>query len=713
MKSSNILLLILNEIFKALFIKKVYHFNMKHSLEKLFIYDHLFLKFFTFGIISIVILISSFIELNTILAEEKDEKSTIFLAYDLDIFNDERDLLASKDIILQISNYFLLDKSKTVVLQGYGQTNFNSITLSSENLNKKVDDFINTMKRNSNLESSNHYLAISNGYTKIAENINISDSEFYLISPIRIDNLDEPTQIKLNNLSELYSNSGIKLNIMALPSSLVADREAFSKVSSNTEGIFIDFGTNKSYTDFIQIFLSNPKLFVETNLDSKPLSNFINIPPTVEKLKIGIYRQDIKTKISLINPNGTELKEGLDFNFWELDKILFLDINSPDSGTWTIITNGETGKFEIYTDIYNPLELKTIGGKIYPVSSEILLEVGVYLDSVLSNISDSELQVRIKDYKGIESIQIMNDLGEKGDKIPLDGIYSTILSSIDQQSIIDIEYTLQWKNLSTPIEHKDHIKIENYPEISIIKIKDVEAKVGEEFLIASFETNVNSYPYLVGIDELNLKIIDKKEYQKVSIKPIKLNETDESYMFDIYLEIQDKINEIISLDLYLETNYLEKNYSTPTIKIKSKINTNLMYILGLRYYYSIIFGIILILLSLSILNYFRRVSISGFLTDLDNNIIVDFSNIKRPILEKIIYPKRVNFKNIIQLPYNGGFFQFDKNQTFIVINLLKNDPSIRINSQPATGKVKITNNEWIGSTGKQVRFAKEVPYISI
>ena len=194
----------------------------------------------------------------------------------------------------------------------------------------------------------------------------------------------------------------------------------------------------------------------------------------------------------------------------KLDKILFLDIISPDSGTWTIITTGQSGKFEVYTDVYNPLELKTFGEKIYPVSSEILLEVGVYLENTLSNISDAELQVRIKDFKGTETIQIMNDIGEKGDKTSFDGIYTAILPSVSEQSIIDIDYTLKWKDLSTTVEQKDQIKVENYPEISITKINDVSGKVGEGFLILSFETQVNSYPYLVGVEELNISLIDKK-----------------------------------------------------------------------------------------------------------------------------------------------------------------------------------------------------------
>lgn len=686
---------------------------MKHSLKKIFTYDLLFSKFLNYGIFSILMILISFVSLNDLYAEENDEKSTVFLAYDINALNDDKDLSTSKDILLQISNYFLLDSTKIVVLQGYGQTNFNPITLSRENLIKEIDSFFNTMISKNNLDASNHYIAISDGFTKIAENINISDSELFLISPIKIKNLDESTQIKLDNLSELYSTSGIELNIMALPSSQAADREAFRKVSSNTDGKFIDFGTNKSYTDFIQLFLKNPKLFVETNLDSKPLSNFLNISPTVEKFKIGIYRQDLETNISLISPDGTELKEGLDFNFWELDKILFLDIISPDSGTWTIITTGKSGKFEVYTDVYNPLELKTFGEKIYPVSSEILLEVGVYLETTLSNISDAELQIRIKDFKGTETIQIMNDMGEKGDKTPFDGIYTTILPSVSEQSILDIEYSLQWKDLSTPVEQKDQIKIENYPEISITNINDVSGKVGEEFLILSFETQVNSYPYLVEVDELNISLKDKNDSQNLIIKPLKLKDTEKSYLFEIYFDTQKKIDEVISLDLYLETTYLEKKFRTPTIKINSQINTNFLYILGLRYYYSIIFLIIFISILLVILNYFRKVSISGFLTDIDKNIIVDFSNIKRPVLEKIIHPKRINFNHIINLPYNGGFFQFDNNQTFIIINPVKNDPSIRINSQPAIGKIKITNNEWIGSAGKQVRFVKEIPYINI
>ena len=49
----------------------------------------------------------------------------------------------------------------------------------------------------------------------------------------------------------------------------------------------------------------------------------------------------------------------------------------------------------------------------------------------------------------------------------------------------------------------------------------------------------------------------------------------------------------------------------------------------------------------------------------------------------------------------------------MLVNKLQEDPNIRINSVPITERISITNNQWIGSMGKQVRFSKEIPYIKL
>ncbi|MQF97662.1 MAG: hypothetical protein FI682_05370 [SAR202 cluster bacterium] len=683
---------------------------MDNSLKIFINYYDILKKVFFLGFVSVTLLFC-ILNIKTIFADENTDK-TIFIAFDSYTLNDEEDFRTSREVIYQIANYYSLKDDTSVMLQSYGTTNGNPIKINKENIKISIDDYLSNVNSESDNLISNHYLAISDGFTQIAENVNVSNSEFYLISPLNI-NIDESSETKLNNLSELYSTSEIKLNIMALPSSLVNNRDFFSQISQKTKGYFIDFGTNKAYTYFIKLFLNDPILFVDTNLDSKPLSNFINVPPTVNKLRIGIYREDIETKVSLINPDGNELIENSDYNFWELDKIIFLDINKPQSGTWTIITNGSTGKYEIYTDTSNPLELKTFGDKIYPVNSEILLEVGAYFENSLMNISDAELQVRVRDFKGTETIQIMNDIGQKGDKVAFDGIYSAILASMSEQSVVDLEYTLQWKNLTTPVKHNDQIKIEYYPELNVTSISNAAGKVNQDFIIAKFQTSVNSYPFLVGIDEIDLITDKSKNYLEYRLDPVKIKDTHKSYEFNIIASSSTKIKEEISLQIIMNTTYLDQDHQTPSVNISVQLDTNFLYIFGLRYYYWLIIILAILILAIFMVNYFRRANIYGFMIDVENNVIVDFSEIKRNPIEKMIHPKRISFKNIKQLPYNGGYFEFFENEVYINVIFIEGDPSIRINSVPVTDRELISDGQWIGSSGKQVRFNKNIPYMKI
>ena len=684
---------------------------MNNSLKIYINYYDILSKIFFLGLAFFAIL---FYILNTsqIFAEEETD-TTIFIAYDTDNLNDNEDYKTSKDIILQIANYYSIKENVSVIIQSYGSMNGEALKIDEENVNLSIEEFLFRIDKKLDSDNPNHYLAISDGFTQIAENKNVSNSKFYLISPLKTGTLEDSANIKLNNLADLYQSSEITLNVMSMPSSLAENREFFSKISAQTNGDFIDFGSNKSFTDFIKIFLDEPILLVDTNLDSKPLSNFINVAPTVEKLRIGIYRQDIETKISLITPSGTELEENSDYNFWELDKIVFLDINNPDSGTWTIITNGSLGKYEIYTDSSNPLELRTYGEKFYPINSEIILEVGAYIDNELLNISDAELQVRIRDFEGIETIQIMSDIGQKGDRVASDGIYTAKLPSISKQSVVDIEYILQWKNLSTPVIKKDQIKIEYYPEIKITEINDLSGKSNQEIKVLKLQTSVNTYPFLVTPEEIKLSLDESINHIKFRVEPLKIPDSDKSYEFNVYALSEIKTKDETSIEINLSTIFLDQQYTSEPILISITTNTNFLYIFGLRYYYWFLILIAVVIISILVLNFTRRAKIYGFMTDVDNNIIVDFSQIKRNSILKMIHPKRIYFKNISELPYQGGFFEFFENEIFINVIPSEKDPSIRLNSVPITGRHSISDGKWIGSTGKQVRFMKEIPYMNI
>ncbi|MFL2649105.1 MAG: hypothetical protein ACJ0J2_04410 [Dehalococcoidia bacterium] len=59
----------------------------------------------------------------------------------------------------------------------------------------------------------------------------------------------------------------------------------------------------------------------------------------------------------------------------------------------------------------------------------------------------------------------------------------------------------------------DQIKVEYYPELNVTSISNAAGKViDQEFVIGKFETSVNSYPFLVGLDEIDLITDNSKNY---------------------------------------------------------------------------------------------------------------------------------------------------------------------------------------------------------
>lgn len=688
---------------------------MNHNIQKVLSYLGTFSK--SLGAYAIILLLSFVLLIsfeNNLFADDTPLVDKIsFIAFDVN-HEDEIDFSYSKDVLTQIVKFHLLESNQSIVIQPYGKKSYPSIEINKNEVDIQLNNFFKNLPDESEEITSNHYLVISEGFTKIAEIADTSKSNFYLISNLNLSDSEDSSVTKLNNLSDLYLSSKIKLNVMSLPSSNSSDRDLFQSFSINTNGYFVDFDSSSSdsFVKFLKIFMDQPKSISQTNLSSKPLTNFLNIPPTVSKIRLGIYRENLDINIVLIDPSGIEIKPDEYLNFWDLEKILFLDMTNPQSGTWTIITTGDTGRLEILTDTQNPLRLETYGQKVFAVDNEIVLEVGAYIDNKMINIPDAEMQVRIRDNNGSETIQIMNDIGQKNDKESSDGIYTAKLPSISEQSIIDVEYTLQWKNLSTPVIKNDQIKIEFFPDLDITKIIDLSGKNKKEFLVTSFETKVNNYPFLVGLDEIKYILSSDNDYS-FRIDPVQLKDTDKSYIFNIYMSSDEKIEESIFIDLNLSTTYLEEPYVSMSKKIQINVNTKFLYIFGFRYYYLIfIFGVISVI-SLFVLNYIRQTKITGFLTDVQNNIIVDFSTISRNPIEKFIYPKRINFSTIKQLPYSGGFFEFAGDEVYMEIDPIKDDPSIRINSIPANGKNDITKGQWIGSSGKQVRFKKTVPYLEI
>ena len=139
---------------------------------------------------------------------------TIFLAFDINYKNQE-ELETSKDIINQILKYYSKESNTELVFQPYGSKSYDPQVINLENHESVVSEFFNNNIKESDDLFSNHYLIISEAFTKIAENTDTTNSELFIISNLRINKSEDSSQIKLSNLSDLYLSSGIKFNVMS------------------------------------------------------------------------------------------------------------------------------------------------------------------------------------------------------------------------------------------------------------------------------------------------------------------------------------------------------------------------------------------------------------------------------------------------------------------------------------------------------------------
>ena len=243
----------------------------------------------SFLLLCIILLFSNSEE--KIFALDMSKNENIVIAVDKVSLNDPIEFSITQDLLHHIVNVYVNDKNnKSIEIIGYGELVYKTISIDkSKDIHSQIQLFLDELYKINHRGSSNHYLSLSEGFTFFAENSTINNSSFYLISPLNL-NLDiESVETKLLNLSELYQSSGIQVNIMSLPSSTVSNREFFRNITNSTNGTMIDFGSEDSFIYFAKLFMAKPVELVNAILTPKPLSNFINVPPTSEKLIIGKF----------------------------------------------------------------------------------------------------------------------------------------------------------------------------------------------------------------------------------------------------------------------------------------------------------------------------------------------------------------------------------------------------------------------------------------
>ena len=106
---------------------------------------------------------------------------------------------------------------------------------------------------------------------------------------------------------------------------------------------------------------------------------------------------------------------------------------------------------------------------------------------------------------------------------------------------------------------------------------------------------------------------------------------------------------------------------------------------------------------------FRQPDPRGVLIDSNGELIVDFSNLKRKLWRKMIYPNIVFSSELNNLAIENIKFLFSTdNSNYLIFDSETSSLGLRINSKPARMKNLLTEDTSIGMGGKLYYFSPTV-----
>ena len=105
----------------------------------------------------------------------------------------------------------------------------------------------------------------------------------------------------------------------------------------------------------------------------------------------------------------------------------------------------------------------------------------------------------------------------------------------------------------------------------------------------------------------------------------------------------------------------------------------------------------------------RKNSPYGYLIDDQGKILVNFYNLDRSQINKIISKDFVSTSELKSIALNSGGFKFIPNVVELRLTENREDISVRVNGKPAPTNIKLSSRNQVGVGGKLFSFYKRLP----
>lgn len=534
-------------------------------------------------------------------------------------------------------------------------------------------------------------------------------SRVFMITPGRILGESESTGARFDSVGDLYASEGWSVDVASLLTTESALRDLISHLPTSSGGNYFDLGQPAGLQSLL-FEASNVELdtVIDAELNGSELTSTFEIAPSTELAKVAFLRFNPQTTVSLFRPNGTQVTSDLNnVEIIQSPNVIIYSITEPTPGSWTAKGEGDRGKLVTGVDARTPLSVQLIDQPPLPLFEPGILTAASMLNGAPVAVPGTLINATVRQADGFTNVYQMNDEGIAGDVTAGDGVFTVRLPSPEIQGINDVSLTMNWIDLNSELTGSGSFKTEQFPTVRVTRMFDVNVHEGDEANLATIETFVGDFPYLVSPEEFDVRIVSVGGETAGTVQLRSEPEPGMGFAFDVIGLLPASGD--YSVSVALNTEYLGREYfaAGPAISTNATITAQPFLILGLPVWawgiigFAAIAGLVVVVLQS------RRVQPYGYIYDDQDNLLADFKNMKRNWIKRLTSTDTVHASEIRGLPFHSGTFKFGRSGVELVYGQSDNQPSLRVNSRPAPPVVELEHDVWLGISGKLLTFTNE------
>ena len=469
------------------------------------------------------------------------------------------------------------------------------------------------------------------------------------------------------------------------------------------------------------------------------LTSTVSVAPGTDEATLLFFKQSEYGSLRLSNPSGYEASAGDRTVSIVVDTphVVIWRLIDPAPGKWKVDVRGVDGVVSAWhyaASKYSPA-LESYGAVAIDQPSTLVAYVTDGAKKV--TLSRVTLQARITAPDETTAIHEMNDNGISGDPVRGDGYFTATIPPVAMEGVYKVDLELAWPKYDHRVSAPASFRAEPFPAIELTPMENQEQEPGVRSKVAIAFVNVQGQPYAVLPAQLALSIKSSGDQGgKLEMEPRRRLGDGRSWEFDVFFTPAGEGVHTIALQLSVEYAGRGHSHTSPSMVFSSigapvppppmeaQASALLPELPTAPKPTALVmqapppqpetdsagFPWRLLAISLGFASavaaggayLLTRKSPHGYLYNDRNEVLVDFSNLKRRPLMRLLFKNLVRGKELGVPGLEGVWFRFSHKR--IGFGSSRATPSVRVNNQPVLGQTTIRDRTWIGTHGRLFSF---------